>query len=68
VHPKKRAEASGGFRLTTNNRMEIYAAVVFSGAEKGELSRAAPLKRNFVLGRFTPGGGRLGIGVRLEAS
>ncbi len=26
-HPKKRAEASGGFRLTTNNRMEIYAAI-----------------------------------------
>src|SRR6266436_6285021 len=28
LHPKKRAEASGGFRLTTNNRMEIYAAIV----------------------------------------
>ena len=27
LHPKKRAEASGGFRLTTNNRMEIYAAL-----------------------------------------
>src|SRR5437764_8787379 len=27
AHPKKRAEASGGFRLTTNNRMEIYAAI-----------------------------------------
>ncbi len=27
VHPKKRAEASGGFRSTTNNRMEIYAAI-----------------------------------------
>src|SRR6266403_343014 len=27
VHPKKRAEASGGFRLATNNRMEIYAAI-----------------------------------------
>jgi len=27
VHPKKRAEASGGFRLTTNNRMEILAAI-----------------------------------------
>src|SRR3989449_2383184 len=27
VHPRKRAEASGGFRLTTNNRMEIYAAI-----------------------------------------
>ena len=27
LHPKKRAEASGGFRLTTNNRMEIYAAI-----------------------------------------
>ena len=27
MHPKKRAEASGGFRLTTNNRMEIYAAI-----------------------------------------
>ena len=26
LHPKKRAEASGGFRLTTNNRMEIFAA------------------------------------------
>src|SRR6266516_7253033 len=26
-HPKKRAEASGGFRLTTNNRMEISAAI-----------------------------------------
>jgi ribonuclease HI len=27
VHPKKRAEASGGFRATTNNRMEIFAAI-----------------------------------------
>jgi len=27
VHPKKRAELSGGFRLTTNNRMEIFAAI-----------------------------------------
>ena len=27
LHPKKRAEASGGFRLTTNNRMEIIAAI-----------------------------------------
>jgi len=23
LHPRKRAEASGGFALTTNNRMEI---------------------------------------------
>ena len=28
LHPRKRAEASGGFRLTTNNRMEIFAAIV----------------------------------------
>ena len=27
VHPKKRAETSGGFRFTTNNRMEIFAAI-----------------------------------------
>ena len=27
LHPKKRAEASGGFRLTTNNRMEMRAAI-----------------------------------------
>jgi ribonuclease HI len=27
LHPKKRAESSGGFRLTTNNRMEILAAI-----------------------------------------
>jgi len=27
LHPKKRAEASGGFRLTTNNRMETFAAI-----------------------------------------
>ena len=27
VHPKKRAEISGGFRRTTNNRMEIFAAI-----------------------------------------
>jgi ribonuclease HI len=27
LDPKKRAEASGGFRLTTNNRMEIFAAI-----------------------------------------
>lgn len=26
-HPRKRMESSGGFRLTTNNRMEIYAAI-----------------------------------------
>jgi ribonuclease HI len=27
LHPKKRVEASGGFRLTTNNRMEIFAVI-----------------------------------------
>ena len=27
LHPKKRTEASGGFRSTTNNRMEIFAAI-----------------------------------------
>lgn len=27
LHPHKRTEASGGFRSTTNNRMEIYAAI-----------------------------------------
>jgi ribonuclease HI len=27
VHPKKRLEVSGGFRRTTNNRMEIFAAI-----------------------------------------
>src|SRR5688572_893489 len=27
IHPKKRAEVSGGFQLTTNNRMELYAAI-----------------------------------------
>jgi ribonuclease HI len=27
VHPRKRAETSGAFRLTTNNRMEILAAI-----------------------------------------
>jgi ribonuclease HI len=27
VHPQKRTEISGGFRLTTNNRMEIFAAI-----------------------------------------
>jgi ribonuclease HI len=27
IHPKKRKETSGGFRKTTNNRMEIYAAI-----------------------------------------
>lgn len=27
LHPKKRAEVSGGFRRTTNNRMEIFAAI-----------------------------------------
>src|SRR2546427_12986102 len=26
-HPKKRAEASGGVWVTTNNRMESYAAI-----------------------------------------
>src|SRR5829696_20682 len=27
IHPKKRAEFKGGFRRTTNNRMEIFAAI-----------------------------------------
>ena len=27
LHPKKRAEVSGGFRSTTNNRMQLYAAI-----------------------------------------
>jgi ribonuclease HI len=27
MHPKKRAEVSGGFRKITNNRMEISAAI-----------------------------------------
>jgi ribonuclease HI len=26
IHPSKRAEVSGSFRKTTNNRMEIFAA------------------------------------------
>lgn len=29
-HPKKHAEAGGGFRLTNNVRMEIFAAILFS--------------------------------------
>jgi ribonuclease HI len=32
LHPKKRLEISGGFRKTTNNRMEILAAI--AGLEK----------------------------------
>src|SRR6266536_5537481 len=39
VHPKKRVEVSGGFRLTTNKRMEIFAAI--AGLE---FSRAAPFR------------------------
>src|SRR5437016_11549960 len=27
VHPRKRAEISGGFRKTANNRMELFAAI-----------------------------------------
>src|SRR6266566_4454594 len=27
LHPKRRMETNGGFHLTTNNRMEIYAAI-----------------------------------------
>lgn len=27
MHPRKRSEISGGFRKTTNNRMEIFAAI-----------------------------------------
>ena len=27
LHPRKRTEVSGGFRLSTNNRMEIFAAI-----------------------------------------
>src|SRR5882724_6249743 len=27
IHPKKRKEISGGYRLTTNNRMELRAAI-----------------------------------------
>jgi ribonuclease HI len=27
LHPRKRAEINGGFRKTTNNRMEIFAAI-----------------------------------------
>ena len=27
LHPRKRVEVSGGFRKTTNNRMEILAAI-----------------------------------------
>ena len=27
LHPKKRAEVSGGFRKTSYNRMEIFAAI-----------------------------------------
>ena len=35
LHPRKRAEASGGFRLTTNNRMEILAAIAGLDMLKG---------------------------------
>jgi hypothetical protein len=34
VHPHKRPEASGGFRLTTNNRMEIFAVIRQKGRQK----------------------------------
>jgi ribonuclease HI len=27
LHPRQRAEVGGGFRLTTNNRMEIFAVI-----------------------------------------
>lgn len=27
IHPRRRKEVSGGFRMTTNNRMEIFAAI-----------------------------------------
>jgi hypothetical protein len=33
LHSQKRTEISGGFRSTTNNRMEIYAAI--KGLESG---------------------------------
>ena len=44
VHPKKRVEASGGFRLTTNNRMEIYAAIAGLGMLEDEAVQGHPLQ------------------------
>jgi DNA-binding XRE family transcriptional regulator len=38
-HPQNRTETSGGFRLTTNNRMEIYAAIK---GFAGSACRASP--------------------------
>src|ERR1017187_3219398 len=42
LHPKtkQRAETSGGFRLTTNNRMEIFAAIKGLEMLKQQIGRA----------------------------
>jgi ribonuclease HI len=59
LHPKKRAEVSGGFRLTTNNRMEIFAAIVGLELLKPPcefigFTRLRALRGSFAEGKVSP--------------
>lgn len=61
LHPRKRAEISGGFRKTTNNRMEIYAAIAGTRIVEAALPGYA-LQRFAVPGESDDGG----LGSELE--
>src|SRR5437868_3976140 len=62
LHEKKRLEVSGGFRKTTNNRMEMLAALLFKSpsfhprfpASSREARKFFPrIRRSIVFMRFT---------------
>lgn len=56
IHPKKRAKVSGGFRKTTNNRMEIFAAI--AGLEmlkqRCKVTRAIRRRSDAINSRWQP--------------
>ena len=58
LHSKKRAQANGGFRLTTNSRMEIYAAI--KGLELLMQACLAPAMPSFAKPANKPGLHHLG--------
>ncbi len=39
LYDKRRRELSGGYRRTTNNRMELMAVIIGAGGSEGKMQR-----------------------------
>jgi ribonuclease HI len=55
IHGKHRKELSGGFRLTTNNRMELYAVIMALGALKEQCKVKLYSDSEYVVNAMTQG-------------